>query len=101
MSTLGIEALAGSFAENKDIAARLRKERILPAILKDQTVRLDFGGVTLTTQSFVHALISEVLRQKGEPALDLLEFEGCNESIRGIIETVVQYVLETVAGDDG
>ena len=99
MKTLSIEGLAGSFAENKDVAARVRQREILPALARDETVRLDFNGVSLTTQSFVHALISEALRQKGEAALDLLEFAGCNEAIRGIIETVVQYVLETVADD--
>lgn len=100
MTTLPIEEIAGSFAENKDIAATLRREQILPAIVNNKTVTLDFNGVSLTTQSFVHALISEALRQKGESALELLVFSGCNDSIRGIIETVVQYVLETVADDD-
>lgn len=100
MRTLLIERLAGSFAENKDVAARLRQDKILPAVLNEDEIRLDFTGVSLTTQSFVHALISEALRRKGERALDFMEFAGCNESIRGIIETVVQYVLETVV-DDG
>lgn len=100
MITLSIAGTVGSFAENKDVAAKLRSECILPCLQQGEIVRLDFGGVTLTTQSFVHALISEALRQIGESALDLLEFANCNETIRGIIETVVQYVLETVA-DDG
>lgn len=99
MTTLFIEKLAGSFAENKDIAARVREQDILPALADGKNIRLDFNGVSLTTQSFVHALISEALRQNGEHALDLMEFSGCNDAIRGIIETVVQYVLETVAND--
>ncbi len=99
MNTLLIEDLAGSFAENKDIAARLREKNILPALAEGKCIHLDFNGVSLSTQSFVHALISEALRQNGEQALELLEFSGCNDAIRGIIETVVQYVLETVADD--
>jgi hypothetical protein len=50
----------------------------------------------LTTQSFVHALISDVLRSEGEKILDRIEFKGCAPGVKGIIETVVQYSLETM-----
>lgn len=88
--------LVGSFAEDKDNAASLRKEQILPALKQGKALEIDFTGVTLTTQSFIHALISEALRQNPDTALKLLTFKGCAESVRGIIETVVQYVYETI-----
>ena len=88
--------LVGSFAEDKDTAAILRKEKILPTLKAGQKLELDFTGVTLTTQSFVHALISEALRQNPNTALKLMTFKGCAEGVRGIIETVVQYVYETI-----
>ncbi len=100
MIILTIQEAVGSFAENKDIAAKLRNEQILPAIRSRNKIKIDFNGVTLTTQSFIHALISEALREKGEDALKYLVFVGCNNAIKGIIETVVQYVLETI-GDNG
>ena len=101
MKTIKLVEIAGSFAENKDLAAQLRNEKIVPALDAGQAkaIEIDFTGVTLTTQSFVHALISEPLRIRGEGALKSLSFRGCNDAIRGIIETVVQYVLETV--EDG
>ena len=89
----------GSFAEDKDAAAKLREETILPTLKSGGTVEIDFAGITLTTQSFIHALISEALRQEGEEALELLMFRNCGDAARGIIETVVQYVLETVDGE--
>lgn len=64
-----------------------------------KAVVLDFAGVNLVTQSFVHALISDVLRSEGERGLDHLVFDHCNEGVRGIVETVVQYSLETMEGD--
>lgn len=88
--------LAGSFAENKDVAAKLRKEKILPELKNKKKIELDFTGVTLTTQSFIHALISEALRQNPDTALKLLSFKGCEPGVRGIIETVVQYVYEAI-----
>jgi hypothetical protein len=64
-----------------------------------EAVVLDFAGVNLVTQSFVHALISDVLRSEGERGLDHLVFDHCNEGVRGIVETVVQYSLETMESD--
>ena len=93
---INILDLVGSFAEDKDTAAALRKEQILPELKKGRKVELDFTGVTLTTQSFIHALISEALRQNSDTALKLMSFKGCSNSVRGIIETVVQYVYETI-----
>jgi hypothetical protein len=89
----------GSFAEDKDAAAKLRREMILPALAAGNNIELDFTGITLTTQSFIHALISEALRQHGEAVLEKLSFKNCATATRGIIETVVQYVLETVDGE--
>lgn len=88
--------LVGDFGEDKDAAAALRESAIKPAISRGETVSLDFCDVTLVTQSFIHALISDVLRVYGENALDLLEFENCVEVVKGIISTVVQYSLDSL-----
>ena len=96
MTEVHILELAGDFAENKDVAARIRKETIEPELAKGSQVVLNFKGVDLTTQSFIHALISNALRQRGERALELLELKKCSKLVRGIVETVVQYSLETV-----
>lgn len=92
--TISIKDHAGSFAENKDVAARLRKEDISPALSRGESVTLDFTGVDAATQSFVHALISEVLRENGIDVLDRLEFKSCNTKVRKIIEIVVDYMQE-------
>ena len=93
---IAIREIATDFAEDKDAAAVIRDERIRPELRKRGKVVLDFTGVTLTTQSFIHALISDILRTEGEPVLAQLEFKGCAPGIRGIIETVVQYSLDTL-----
>ena len=88
----------GDFGEDKDTAARIREEIIKPCAQRGETVVIDFEGVTLVTQSFVHALISDVLRNGGEDALDRLDFRNCSAVVRGIISTVVQYSLDTITG---
>lgn len=95
MSTIHLSDLVGSFAEDKDAAAMLRKQTILPVLAQGSKVEIDFQGITLTTQSFIHALISEALRVHGEEVLQRIKFKNCGTTPRGIIETVVQYVLET------
>ena len=91
--------LVGDFGEDKDAAAHLRKTKIQPCVSKDQQITLDFDGVTLVTQSFIHALMSDVLRSRGEEALEYLDFKNCVDVVKGIISTVVQYSLETTADD--
>jgi hypothetical protein len=91
---------AGDFAEDKDLAAEIRRITIQPEVSNHHTVTLDFSGVNLVTQSFIHALIADVLRTNGERALKHIIFKGCSVGVRGIIETVVQYSLET-ADEDG
>lgn len=89
----------GDFGEDKDAAAKLRKETIAPLVASKELVILDFSDVTLVTQSFVHALISDVLRINGEGALEYLEFKECTDLVKGIIATVVQYSLDSL--DEG
>jgi hypothetical protein len=96
---IALSAFVGDFAEDKDQAASIRESSIRPALAAGESVVLDFSGVSLATQSFVHALISGVLRDQGDGALDHLEFRGCVPGVRGIIETVVQYSLETTDDD--
>ena len=95
MTTVKIRKFAGTFAENKDVARRLRVEHIMPALQKDKEIIVDFGEVTGATQSFVHALISEPIRQYGNRALELISFKDCSPVVQEIVTTVVEYMQES------
>lgn len=82
----------GTFAENKDLARELRRDVILAALNEGGDVILDFSGVESTTQSFIHALISELIRDFGIDILDRILFKGCNESVRKIVSIVTEYM---------
>ena len=84
----------GDFAEDKDKAAHIRVNKIFPALKDGKIVILDFQSVNSTTQSFIHALISDVIRNEGITVLDRLFFRNCNEIVKGIIEIVVDYMQE-------
>ena len=96
-----IKKEAGVFAEDKDTAARLREESLKPDLHTESgTTVLDFTGVQFTTQSFIHALLSEVFRIYGEAAMERLVFKGCSRAVKATIRTVVQYTLQ-IAEEEG
>lgn len=53
----------GSFAEDKDIAKEIRINEVMPFLDKEE-VTFDFLNVDGATQSFIHALISDLIRKK-------------------------------------
>lgn len=92
MKNLKLFPLVGSFAENKDIARDIRIQQIIPILEKGQDLTLDFEKVDSITQSFAHALISDLIRNYGIDVLDRIGFANCNETVRKIIEIVVAYL---------
>ena len=91
---IDIYSHAGSFAENKDVARDLRLKDILPTLEKGEEVVLSFEQVDAVTQSFIHALISDLIRKRGIEVLDHLEFKSCNDDVKKIISIVVDYMQE-------
>ncbi len=84
----------GKFAENKDIARDIRLKKIIPALEKGQEIVLDFENIDSATQSFIHALISDLMRKYGNEVLDKISFKFCNETIQKIISIVTDYMQE-------
>lgn len=94
MKRIDIHTHTGDFAENKDVARDLRLNEIIPALDAKEDVVLDFKRVEAATQSFIHALISDLLRKYGTHVLDRIEFKSCNDIVKKIITIVVDYMQE-------
>ena len=82
----------GEFAENKDVARDIRLKEIMPELKKGNDIILNFNGVSSATQSFIHALISEVIRKETIEVLDKIEFKNCNDTLKKIISIVTDYM---------
>lgn len=95
MTHIKLFEAVGSFAENKDVAKDIRLKKIIPALEEKQEVVLDFEGVDSATQSFVHAMISDLIRNYGSAVLDRLSFKSCNETVQKIISIVIEYMQES------
>ncbi len=93
---IAIRKLTNDFAENKDIAKKLRIEEIMPALSKGDEVILNFEGVKGATQSFIHALISDPIREMQDVAFDNLLYQNTNNNIREIISIVYRYMQESL-----
>jgi hypothetical protein len=95
MTHIKIFKKAGQFADNKDLARELRLKKLIPALEKNTEIILDFEQVEGATQSFIHALISDLIRKYGNEVLEKIQFKSCNETIKGIITIVVDYMQES------
>jgi hypothetical protein len=92
---ISITQHSDSFAENKDIARDIRENLILPAYVdSSDDIILDFDGIDSSTQSFIHALISEVFQKHSDEALSRLAFRNCNQAVKSLITTVINYSLD-------
>lgn len=67
----------------------------MPALDRGKRVVLDFEGIGSATQSFIHALISDVIRKKGIEVLDVMTFRNCTENVKKIVSIVVEYIQES------
>ena len=95
MITINIEKIAGDFGENKDVARSIRVDYIIPSLERGDKVELDFAGVSGVTQSFVHALIADPLRDYPDSFFELVLFKNCTDLVKTIIEMVSEYLQES------
>lgn len=91
--TVELKTGPGGFTDDKDEAKTIREKTIIPALVADDHIVLDFCKVKSSTQSFVHALLGEALQRFREPALDRIQFKNCTPLMKGLVQLVVDYSL--------
>ena len=96
MTTIRIFERAGAFAENKDVGREMRVQEIIPALENGDEVTLDFEKVDAATQSFIHSLISDVLRKYGGSVLDRMAFKSCSDAVKQMVGIVVDYMQDAM-----
>ncbi len=96
MKVIMMKDLVGTFAEDKDKAREIRLNTISPSVKDGEELILDFDGITSATQSFIHALISELIRTYGSEIFDIVLFKNCSENVRKVIEMVADYMAESI-----
>ena len=82
IKTIHLYKLVGAFAEDKDKAKIIRQDILWPQIKVNSKIEVDFDKVEDATQSFIHALLSELIRETQGEVLDLVSFKNCNETVK-------------------
>ena len=98
--TIKMMPRCGDFAENKEIARSIRLDEIVPALSEGKRIVLDFKGIDAATQSFIHALISDPIRQFRDVAYENLYYKNTNKDIKEIISMVYRYMQESLDNAD-
>ena len=86
----------GDFGENKDIAKRIRIKKIMPGLIDNAQIVLDFNDVSGATQSFIHALIAEPMREFPDLFFSNVKFKNCQKTIKTVVMTVSEYIQESM-----
>lgn len=94
MTRVALFERVGAFAEDKDAARAIRLEEVVPALERGEEVVLDFAGVEAATQSFVHALVSDLIRKRGAAVLERIVFKSCADTVKEVVGIVVEYMQE-------
>ncbi len=89
------------FAENKDIGKDIRVNEIMPELEKNNQVILNFEGIDRASQSFIHSIVSDPVRQYGDRALELMLFKSCNNKVKGMIKIVLGYLQDAIDNKEG
>ena len=96
MTEINIFDSFGSFAEDKRKAMEIREKIMTPKIKNGEVITLNFENIEGATQSFIHALISALIRNFGEEVLEKISFKNCNTNVQTIIEIVCQYMQDSI-----
>ena len=80
----------GSRLGDRSRAVELRKA-LEESLMQGGSVRLDFGGVEMVTQSFVDELVGVPIRKLGIDKLRSISFRNCSQGIKSVIAVVVDY----------
>lgn len=94
MKIIKLFPIVGSFAENKNIARDIRINQLSPALEDGKEITLDFKGVESATQSFIHALISDLIRSYGIEIFEKIIFKDCSDTVKKLINIVADYMQE-------
>lgn len=86
---LNVRNYFGRYAEDKDMAAKIRDRYLTPAISNGQGLRLDFEDVVSAPHSFLTALMASSIRQLGMAAYKRIKVINVVPEIRETIDFIL------------
>ena len=72
----------GRYAEDKELAKKIRDEKLLPAIADDKIITIDFEDVISAPHSFLNALLATPIQRLGMKAYKKIKIINASPEIR-------------------
>jgi hypothetical protein len=79
----------GVYAEDKGAAISFRNSKLLPAVLAEKNIVIDFDGVLSAPHSFLSALIASPIKQFGMSAYKKIKVLNASPEIRETIDFIL------------
>jgi Histidine kinase-, DNA gyrase B-, and HSP90-like ATPase len=74
--------------ENKDLAKKIRDEKLLPALDKNRTLTIDFEDVVFATDSVLNAMLATPINRLGLPAYKRIKVINAASDIRVMLDFI-------------
>jgi hypothetical protein len=84
-----IQNYFGKYAEDKDLAAKIRERNLIPAITNGQALLLDFEEVISAPHSFLNAFLASPIRQLGMSAYKRIKVINVAPEIRETLDFIL------------
>lgn len=74
-----------------------QRPALTAALRSGRLVHVDFGSAVYSTQSALHALLSEPTREFGERIYEMISFRAKGQPLRAVLNLVIAYSLDQVS----
>lgn len=86
---LSIRNYFGRYAEDKELAIKIRDEKILPAVSENKTITIDFEETISAPHSFLNALLATPIKRLGMAAYKKIKIINASPEIRETIDFIL------------
>ena len=86
--TVSIQKYFGKYAENKDLAKKLRDEKLLPALAENKKLIIDFADVIFATDGVLTAMLATPIQRLGLPAYKKIKVINVASDIRVMLDFI-------------
>jgi hypothetical protein len=78
----------GTYAEDKDLAKKIRDEKLLPALAENKTLTIDFENIISAPHSLLNAMLATPIRQLGLAAYKKIKVINVSPDIRVTLDFI-------------
>ena len=78
----------GRYAENKDLAQKIRDEKLLPALAENKTLTVDFEEIVSAPHSFLNAMLATPIERLGLAAYKKIKIINAAPEIRETLDFI-------------